>query len=91
MIVVLAGYLGEDFALSNLAPTFILIIFWVGLAFASVLFGDLFRVFSPWRAFRFPGLRPYPERWGRYPAALALLAFTWLELVSGWGEDPRCS
>ena len=88
VIVVLAGYLGEDFALSNLAPTFILIIFWVGLAFASVLFGDLFRVFSPWRAFRFPGLRPYPERWGRYPAALALLAFTWLELVSGWGEDP---
>ena len=53
-----------------------------------MLFGDLFRVFSPWRAFRFPGLRPYPERWGRYPAALALLAFTWIELVSGWGEDP---
>jgi hypothetical protein len=88
VVVVLAGYLGEDFALSNLAPTFILIIFWVGLAFASVLFGDLFRVFSPWRAFRFPGLRPYPERWGRYPAALALLTFTWIELVSGWGEDP---
>ena len=88
VIVVLAGYLGEDFALSNLAPTFILIIFWVGLAFASVLFGDLFRVLSPWRAFRFPGRRPYPERWGRYPAAIALLAFTWIELVSGWGEDP---
>jgi hypothetical protein len=88
VVVVLAGYLGEDFALSNLAPTFILIVFWVGLAFASVLFGDLFRVFSPWRAVPFPGLRPYPERWGRYPAAIALLAFTWLELVSGWGEDP---
>jgi hypothetical protein len=88
VVVVLAGYLGEDFALSNLAPTFILIIFWVGLAFASVLFGDLFRVFSPWRAVRFPGLRPYPERWGRYPAAVVLLAFTWIELVSGWGEDP---
>ena len=88
VVVVLAGYLGEDFALSNLAPTFILIVFWVGLAFASVLFGDLFRVFSPWRAVPFPGLRPYPERWGRYPAAIALLAFTWVELVSGWGEDP---
>jgi hypothetical protein len=88
VVVVLAGYLGEDFALSNLAPTFILIIFWVGLAFASVLSGDLFRVFSPWRAFQFPGLRPYPERWGRYPAAVALLVFTWIELVSGWGEDP---
>ena len=88
VVVVLAGYLGEDFALSNLAPTFILIVFWVGLAFASVLFGDLFRVFSPWRSFQFRGRRPYPEHWGRYPAAIALLAFTWVELVSGWGEDP---
>ena len=32
--------------------------------------------------------RPTRERWGRYPAALALLGFTWIELVSGWGEAP---
>ena len=48
----------------------------------------MFRAFSPWRAIRLPGIRPYPERWGRYPAALALLFFTWIELVSGWGEVP---
>jgi hypothetical protein len=88
VVVVLAGYLGRDSALDNFAPTFILIDFWVGLVFLSVLLGDVFRAFSPWRAFRFPGLRPYPERWGRYPAAIALLAFTWVELVSGWGEVP---
>jgi hypothetical protein len=85
---VLAGYEGGGSALDNLAPTFILIDFWVGLAFASVLFGDLFRAFSPWRAVRLAGIRPYPERWGRYPAALALLGFTWIELVSGWGDAP---
>ena len=87
-LVVAAGYLdpGED--IGNLASTFILIVFWVGLAFASVLFGDLFAVFSPWRAVRLPGLRPYPERWGRYPAALALLGFTWIELVGQWGGSP---
>ena len=87
-IVVVAGYAGGGSALDNLAPTFILIDFWVGLVFVSVLFGDVFRAFSPWRAVRLPGIRPYPERWGRYPAALALLLFTWLELVSGWGELP---
>jgi hypothetical protein len=87
-VVVYAGYAGGGSALDNLAPTFILIDFWVGLVFASVLLGDLFRAFSPWRAIRLPGLRPYPERWGRYPAAIALLGFTWVELVSGWGEDP---
>ena len=48
----------------------------------------MFRAFSPWRAIRLPGIRAYPERWGRYPAAIALLGFTWIELVSGWGEDP---
>jgi hypothetical protein len=87
-VVVVAGYAGGGSALDNLAPTFILIDFWVGLVFASVLFGDVFRAFSPWRAVRLPGIRPYPERWGRYPAALALLGFTWIELVSGWGESP---
>lgn len=87
-IVIYAGYEGGGSALDNLAPTFILIDFWVGLVFASVLFGDVFRAFSPWRAIQLPGIRPYPERWGRYPAAIALLGFTWIELVSGWGEVP---
>jgi hypothetical protein len=87
-VVIFAGYDGGGSALDNLAPTFILIDFWVGLVFASVLFGDLFRVFSPWRAIRLPGFRRYPERLGRWPAALALLGFAWIELVSGWGEVP---
>ncbi len=95
--MLVAGYVGEDSALDNLAPTFILIVFWVGLAFASVLLGDVFRHVSPWRAIgraagalvRRPPLRDYPERIGRWPAAVALLGFTWVELASGWGEDPR--
>ncbi len=87
-IVIYAGYEGGGSALDNLAPTFILIDFWVGLVFASALFGDIFRALSPWRAIRLPGIRPYPERWGRYPAALALFGFAWIELVSGWGELP---
>src|SRR5215218_1046155 len=87
-IVIYAGYEGGGSALDNLAPTFILIDVWVGLVFASVLFGDVFRAFSPWRAIRLPGIRRYPERWGRWPAALALLGFTWVEVVSGWGEVP---
>jgi hypothetical protein len=88
VVIVIAGYVGGGSALDNLAPTFILIDFWVGLAFASVLFGDLFAAFSPWRAIRLPGFRPYPRAWGRFPAALGLLFFTWIELVSGWGEKP---
>ena len=90
-VTILAGYIGAGTALDNWAPTFILITFWVGMVFLSILFGDLFRAFNPWRAIGrlLPSLnRPYPERFGRWPAAVGLFVFTWIELVSGWGEDP---
>jgi len=103
VVVVAAGYAGRPSALDNLAPTFIFITFWVGLAFASALFGDLFRAFNPWRAIgratgwlvvrarggRPVSHRPYPDRLGRWPAAFGLLVFTWIELCSGWGELPE--
>jgi hypothetical protein len=93
-VVIAAGYLGDGTALDNFAPTFILINFWVGLVFASILFGDLFRAFNPWRALGrlVDGRmrhRPYPEKLGRWPATIGLLIFTWIELASGWGELPR--
>jgi hypothetical protein len=92
VVVLLAGYVGSGVALDNFAPTFILITFWVGLVFASAIFGDIFKAFSPWRALGrllpSQGLRPYPEKLGRWPAAAGLLIFTWIELASGWGEDP---
>ena len=90
--VIVTGYAGPDTPLDNFAPTFVFIIFWVGLVFVSVLLGDVFRAFNPWRAlgrvlFR-RERRPYPERLGRWPAAIGLLVFTWIELASGWGEEP---
>ncbi|HYM57324.1 MAG TPA: fenitrothion hydrolase [Solirubrobacteraceae bacterium] len=92
VLVVVAGYVGPPTPLDNLAPTFILIVFWVGLVFASVLLGDVFAAFNPWRAigrvlFR-RARRPYPARLGRWPAAAGILVFAWIELASGWGEHP---
>lgn len=92
VVVIVAGFAGPPDPLSNFAPVFLLIVVWVGMAFASVLFGDVFRAFNPWRAvgrllFR-NERRPYPERFGVWPAAANLLIFTWVELASGWGEHP---
>lgn len=101
-LVVYAGLSGTQTPTANLAPTFVYVIFWVGLAFVSLLLGDVFRAFNPWRAVgraagwiaqraagdRLPAPLDYPERLGRWPAALGLLAFAWLELVYSGAEDP---
>lgn len=92
-----SGYAGAQAPQDNFAPTFVFIIVWVGLVFVAALFGDVYKAFSPWRAIgrfleavtRRRDFRPYPERLGRWPAALGLLLFTWVELVSGWAIEPR--
>ncbi|MEA2295775.1 MAG: hypothetical protein QOE86_3414 [Solirubrobacteraceae bacterium] len=102
VVCVYAGLAGEqDIPTSNLMVTVVFVIFWVGLPFASVLFGDVFRAFNPWRAIgRLVGWiahralgepaepLPYPARLGRWPAVLGILAFAWVELVYGNKDDP---
>jgi hypothetical protein len=49
-IVAYAGLAGEQNFTSNLAPTFIYVIFWVGIPIVSAFVGDVFRPLNPWRA-----------------------------------------
>lgn len=104
-LVVVAGLAGTEVPTANLAPTFVYVVFWVGLVLASLLFGDVFRVLSPWRALaravawaagrlRGPGAElpeplAYPRRLGHWPAVVTIAAFAWLELVSVNRDDPR--
>jgi hypothetical protein len=93
---------GTIVPIENFAPTFIYVTFWLGLPLLSVVFGNVWRVLSPWRAIADLAVwalerggreaRPlleYPERLGRYPAAAALLAFVALELAHPRPDDPR--
>ncbi len=48
-LVVYSGFAGAQVTQANFSVTFIYVIFWVGTPLASVLFGDIFRAFSPWR------------------------------------------
>lgn len=103
VVAIWAGFAGEQNAADNATPTFIYVIFWVGLVPVSVLFGDVFRAFNPWRAIgravgfaatRIAGERlsaalPYPNSLGRWPAAAGLVAFAWLELISPTGVEPQ--
>ena len=101
-VVVYSGLAGVQVGTANLAPTFIYVLFWVGLVVVSLVFGDVFRLFNPWRAIaRFfawvasrlargglPDPLPYPERLGHWPAVAGLLGFAWLELVYSGRDDP---
>ena len=67
--------------------------FWVGLAFATAILGNLWATISPFdtigRLLRLDedgaATRAYPQRWGLWPAAIGLFLFVWVELVDPFG------
>ncbi|MGA4668635.1 hypothetical protein ACPCG0_02350 [Propionibacteriaceae bacterium Y1923] len=84
-IALLALVAGPDL-ITNPFPGFLFVWVWIGLVPVSLLFGQVWRRLSPvrsllaWRgAHREDAARP--DVAGLYPAAAALLGFTWLELV----------
>jgi hypothetical protein len=86
--VVLVGMFGPQDQ-HNALPGAFYVLLWVGLVFASLLIGPVWRVVSPLRTVHWllggRRLRPrfrYPEGWGYRPAAIGLFAFVWLELAS---------
>ena len=95
-VAIYAGLRGTEAPDRNFALTFIFVTAWLGFPALSVVFGDVFRAFNPWRAVGrlgggvftlIAGQRPahlaYPEWLGRWPAAIGLVAFVWLEIVYG--------
>jgi hypothetical protein len=101
-LVVYAGFAGTQTPTANVTPTVIYVLFWVGIPFASAVFGDVFAAFNPWRAIargvswtagrasggRLPEPMAYPAWLGRWPAAFGILAFAWVELVYSNRDDP---
>lgn len=102
LLIWLAALLGEPDAGDNLAPTFVWVLFWIGLVPVVVVFGNLWSVLSPWRAvadgvawaWRKAGrdwepAAEYPARLGVWPAVALLLAFATLELAYPRSAEPR--
>jgi hypothetical protein len=96
-VVVWSGFYGTNVAIVNFSVTFVFITVWLGGVLVSVLVGDVYRAFNPWRAIGRavaaaldatlgPRASPplsYPRRLGRWPAAAGLVVFVWIELISG--------
>ena len=99
-LIVAAGLLGDQRPVENLAPTFVWVIWWVGMGFLVALLGNLWEVINPWKVFytwiealyhRFwPEQKctlgyEYPQNWGIWPAVILFFAFSWVENAFGEG------
>jgi hypothetical protein len=95
-LVIYSGFDGAQVTQANFSVTFVYVVFWVGTAVVSVLFGDVFRALSPWRTCARVGAalvrllrrgrpgRPalrYPQWLGVWPASAGIVGFAWLELI----------
>ena len=84
-------FFGVGRPLDVLAPTFVWIVWWVGMGYATALFGNLWMLVNPWKITyewaerltggRGRGLFVYPERLDVWPAVALLFVFAWIENV----------
>lgn len=94
-LVILGGLIDGTASRNNIGPSLVWVGFWLVVPFASALLGDLWRQMSPWRRLGHWVNRDRPERHdlleriGLWPATVAFIAFTWLELVSPNSGRPR--
>ena len=78
----------------SIAPVLVWVVMWLLVPFAAALVGDWYTFINPWRSLaRAAGVgrteRPeLLDRAGVEPAAVLLVAFTWLELISPSSGDP---
>ena len=102
VLVFLTALIGEPNSAQNFAPTFILVIFWIGLVPVQVVLGNVWPVLNPWlaiaNAFAWLWRRlgqewtpplSAPERLGVWPAAFLLFCFAALELAYAEPASPR--
>lgn len=101
LLVVLSGLLGRQTPEQNFAPTFVWIIWWVGLSFFTALVGNVWPLLNPWKvifewidgAARRAGWRlelhkPYPVGLDLWPALALFAGFVWVELVFEGSSTP---
>jgi hypothetical protein len=103
LLIIFSGLLGRQDPSSNFAPTFVWIIWWVGLSFFVAFVGNIWPLVNPWKVlFEWvealarrlgagKGLelgKPYPAFLGVWPALVLYAGFAWIEIVFEGSATP---
>ena len=103
VLVIISGLIGTSVATKNIAPVFVWVIWWVGVAFFSALLGNIWTLINPWKIsfewieclYKRVGLPgelarnlSYPERLGVWPGFVLFFCFAWTELVFPHSAEP---
>lgn len=76
----------------TIAPVTVWVLFWLVVPFGAALIGNWYTDLNPWRVvgtvFGSDERPEILERWSVWPATVAFVAFTWLELVSPSSGEP---
>ena len=94
ILLILAGFIGTNRPIDNISPTFIWIIWWVGVGYVVALFGNVWMAVNPWKITfewyqRLTGSRgrresppfKYPDALEVWPALVLFFVFAWAENV----------
>ena len=103
-LVIATGLVGGQAPPLNFAPTFVWIIWWVGMAYTVALLGNLWALINPWKILfesveaLYRRIRPgepmslneqYPRAWGIWPAVLLFIVFVWIQDAFPQSDVPR--
>ena len=99
ILTVLTGLFGTKNALDNFAPTFVWIIWWVGLGYIVAVFGNLWVIVNPWSViFKYienifkDKIKPvykWPSALDTWPALIMFFLFAWFENVYSGSSAPN--
>ncbi|MGK2958500.1 MAG: hypothetical protein ACSLFB_08910 [Acidimicrobiales bacterium] len=96
-VVIGAAWFGDQSAAANISPIVVYVLFWVGLQIASLVFGNLWSLLSPWNTLalgieHFRGsadTRAADKPATHWPATIGIAGFVWLELCYHDPSSPR--
>jgi hypothetical protein len=94
LLVIATSLLGINKPVENFSPTFVWVVWWVGMGYISALLGNFWMLVNPWKTTyewvegfvagkgsSDVGMFEYPSSWGIWPAVGLFFVFAWLENV----------